>query len=520
MTNKDLNNWIMYHEIHRLSRLGFKVARIARYLGLDRRTVDKRLSMDEQEYEQSLLNNEVRFKKLALYEDFVKTKLEFFEDTSTAQMFDWLKEHYVDLPDVSVRTVYNFVMFIRQKYNIPIVPSQREYFSIEELPYGYQAQVDFGVYNMRVAPGRQKKVWFFSMVLARSRYKYVVFSDKSFTAKSVCQAHEETFRYFGGIPQMIVYDQDRTMMVDENLGQLLLTADFSQYSKARGYKLYFCRKADPETKGKVERVIQYVKKNFLYNRTYSDLETLNNQVLAWLSRTANYLEHHVTKTKPIEAFQIEKTYLNTYQPLAMDNINEKTDKYLVRKDNTVNYKGNFYSVPVGTFKGSDTYTVLSIREDHLYIYNLDMEQICVHTIPQSAGNKVINTNHRRDHSLSIEQLLDEVSGYFTDMVSAKFFLNKLKKNYPRYIRDQAQAVLKAVKSGNIVIADKTLAFCLKNQVFNALDFEQIYNVFITETDSIPHPSPTIQLLDKGNLEKASETPQKSNLEDYENIFNN
>src|SRR5690606_3941480 len=161
------------------------------------------------------------------------------------------------------------------------------------------------------------------------------FSDKSFTAKSVCQAHEETFRYFGGIPQMIVYDQDRTMMVDENLGQLLLTADFSQYSKARGYKLYFCRKADPETKGKVERVIQYVKKNFLYNRTYSDLETLNNQVLAWLSRTANYLEHHVTKTKPIEAFQIEKTYLNTYQPLAMDNINEKTDKYLVRKDNTV-----------------------------------------------------------------------------------------------------------------------------------------------------------------------------------------
>lgn len=519
MTNKDLNNWIMYHEIHHLSRLGFKVARIARYMGVDRRTIVKRLAMDEQEYEQFLLNSQDRFKKLAPYEDFVKTKLEAFEDTSTAQMFDWLKEYHTDLPKVSVRTVYNFVMYIRQKYNIPVVPSQREYFPIEELPFGYQAQVDFGQYNMRIASGRQKKVWFFAMVLSRSRYKFVLFSDKAFTTMTVCKAHELTFQYFGGIPQMVVYDQDRTMMVDENLGQLLLASAFSQYVKARGYKLYFCRKADPESKGKVESLIQYVKKNFLYNRTYSDLETLNNDALAWLSRTANYLEHHVTKIKPVEAFQIEKLYLNTYQPLPMNHKNENEKQYLVRKDSTVNYRGNFYSVPSGIYKGRDTFVLLREQNIHLYVYNLANEQICVHNIPQGTGNIVINTNHKRDHSLSIEQLLEDTSGYFTDKINAVVFFRKLQETYPRYIRDQIQAVLRSVRSGNTQAADKSLAFCLKNEVFNAIDFEQVYSVFSTEQDTIENVKHTIQLLDEKSLEKAYQTPEKSNLDDYENIFN-
>ncbi|MBK9048608.1 MAG: hypothetical protein IPL74_18605 [Bacteroidetes bacterium] len=44
MTQKDINNWIMYHEIHQLSRLGFTASRIARHLVLDGRTVRKLLA--------------------------------------------------------------------------------------------------------------------------------------------------------------------------------------------------------------------------------------------------------------------------------------------------------------------------------------------------------------------------------------------------------------------------------------------------------------------------------------------
>ncbi len=151
MTKKNLNNWIMYSEIQRLSFMGFSASKIARYLVMDSRTVAKYLKMSNQEYEQHLINSDERSKILSPYENFVKDKLTIYPDATTAQIHDWLKEFHKDIPKASVRSVYNFVMFVRQKYNIPVVQQTREYFPVEELAYGEQAQVDFGVYNMRIA---------------------------------------------------------------------------------------------------------------------------------------------------------------------------------------------------------------------------------------------------------------------------------------------------------------------------------------------------------------------------------
>lgn len=287
MTTKDLNNWIMYHEIHKLERLGFSKPKIARYLVIDARTVNKYLQMTEEEYENFLLAGQYRSKILAPYETFVRERLSLYQDTSAAQIHDWLKEHHPYFIETNPRTVYNFVMFVRQKYNLPIVKMEREYFPVEELPYGEQAQIDFGQYKMRMANGKRKKISFFAMVLSRSRMKYIWFWDKSYTSQDVCEAHEKAFAFYAGIPKTVVYDQDRTMVVDENIGDIILTSTFKQYTRSRSFKLHFCRKADPESKGKVENVVGYVKKNFLYNRAYWDIETLNAEAFAWLARTAN-----------------------------------------------------------------------------------------------------------------------------------------------------------------------------------------------------------------------------------------
>ncbi|HBE43059.1 MAG TPA: hypothetical protein DDW27_18010, partial [Bacteroidales bacterium] len=89
---------------------------------------------------------------------------------------------------------------------------------------GYQAQVDFGVYGMRCSNGKRRKVYFFAMVLSRSRMKFVWFKDAPFTTVDVIYAHEMAFEFFGGISRVIVYDLDRTMVVDENLGETILTS--------------------------------------------------------------------------------------------------------------------------------------------------------------------------------------------------------------------------------------------------------------------------------------------------------
>ncbi len=184
MTKRGLNNWIMYHELLKFKRLSFINAKIAQHVVLNARAVRKYLNMDEEEYEQYFLGSCQRKKILFDCEDFVAKKLSKFHNTSIALMHDWLKEAHTDFPQISPRIMYNFVMFVHQKHNIPFVRIQRDYFPIEELPYGQQAQVDFGEYNMRLSNGKRKKVRFFVMVLSRSRMKYISFLSKLFTAET------------------------------------------------------------------------------------------------------------------------------------------------------------------------------------------------------------------------------------------------------------------------------------------------------------------------------------------------
>src|SRR5690606_38894205 len=217
-----------------------------------------------------------RQKKLLPYEDFVRKRLEGFRDTTAAQMHDWLKEHHPEFPAVSQKTVFNFVSWVREKHRLPLIKTERQFQQLEETPFGKQAQVDFGEYNMRTTTGTRAKVFFFTFILSRSRYKYVWFIDRYFTSELAIGAHEKAFEYIGGIPDEIVYDQDKVFIVSENGGDIILTDAFRAYTRDQSFDLYFCRKADPQSKGKVENVVKYVKQNFLYNRTYHNIETLND----------------------------------------------------------------------------------------------------------------------------------------------------------------------------------------------------------------------------------------------------
>ena len=122
------------------------------------------------------------------FESFVKDRLTAHPAASAAQVHDWLKEHHKRFPVISAKTVYNFVMAIRQKYSIALEEPAREYFVVEELPYGLQAQADFGQYILRNTEEKRKKVHFFVIMLSRSRMKFVRFSAIPFTSRTAIDA--------------------------------------------------------------------------------------------------------------------------------------------------------------------------------------------------------------------------------------------------------------------------------------------------------------------------------------------
>ncbi len=60
-----------------------------------------------------------------------------------------------------------------------------------------------------------------------------------------------------------------------------LNRQFEDFAGFCGFKLIPCRLYRGQTKGKVERMVQFVWDNFMVGIKYSCLVDLNGQVLAW-----------------------------------------------------------------------------------------------------------------------------------------------------------------------------------------------------------------------------------------------
>jgi len=461
-----------YHEIHSLNREGFTIRQISKELVIDRRTVARYLSMSEQDYEQMMVDQQDRDKVLSPYEAFVKSRLEKYGDTPAAQMHDWLKENHPELPKVSQKTVFNFVSWVRRKHNIPYVKAPRQYMMVEELPYGRQGQVDFGEYNMHNTFGKRVKVFFFTLVLSRSRFKYVWFSDRYFTAQLAIFAHEKAFCYIGGIAKEIVCDQDRVFVVSENGGDIILTDAFRAYTRERSFSLHFCRKADPESKGKVENVVKYVKQNFLYNRTFHNIETLNDEVMGWLGRTANSLPHAVTRKEPCLELYKELPFLTPYLPYVAQNVPPVT--YAVRKDNTISFKGNFFLFLWAPIKERrPRWTYRSWEGNWSYPFPGKARRYAAIPFLRAGGSKSSTPDHKRDKTASVQEMISRAAGFFAQQEKALKWLERVRDEKPRYTRDQLAIITGALEKSDGPTVALALDYCLEKGIYSAPGFRSI-----------------------------------------------
>ena len=513
--NTHLAKWIMYHEVHRMHREGYSISKINDLLGLHRNTIRKYLSMSEAGYEALLVKQSERRKELDSYEEFVKERLRLFPETSAAQMHDWLKEHHSSFPKVNPKTIFNFVHWIRDKYNIPKLSVKRQHQVVDELPYGKQAQVDFGQYNMRTSSGTRVKVFFFTFVLSRSRYKYLWFTDQHFTTNLAIQAHELAFRFIHGVPDEIVYDQDKVFIVTENSGDIILTDLFRSYIRDKSFSLHFCRKSDPQSKGKVENVVKYVKQNFLYNRTYYNIETLNDEALGWLGRTANMMTHNLTQKVPHTEWVIEKPFLQTQVDIPE---RKPAVLYTVRKDNTISFKSNLYSLPLGTYAGRGTQVSVTVDIDTLRISSEAGTALCNHKLALGKGMKIINTDHKRDKSSPIEELIEIVSALTQIPEQAKEWLKTIYNAKPRYVRDQLLIIKKTIEANPSELITQTIQYCRSYKIASAVDFEAIIKQHHRTTTNSDQKVIPLNPLSGKHLTSALIEPQKSSIADYQNII--
>jgi hypothetical protein len=291
--------------------------------------------------------------------------------------------------------------------------------------------------------GSFKKLYFIGFILSHSRFKYVEWLDRPFRTTDLIHMQENAFRYFEGMAAEIVYDQDRLLAVSENAGDLMMTAEFTKYQQTRKFKVYLCRKADPQSKGKVEQVVKYVKNNFAKNRVFDNLADWQEACMKWLKRTGNYKVHHNTKKRPYEVHAMEKQHLQkvpgTY---IFEKIFDTSITRKVHKDNVIRFGGNRYCVPLGTYrKGSQNIVHLQSDGQHLTIrLQPNGSIIAKHEVASQDGLIITDPSHRERSRTKRDQLIKQIEAMVTEKKSLEWLIRQLTERYPRHLIDQLKVV--------------------------------------------------------------------------------
>ena len=197
------------------------------------------------------------------YKSIITTRLATYPELSAVRLFEEcrLAGYKGSLTQLKV--------FVRQVRPAPSVEEVVRF----ETPPGKQAQADFASFQF---PWRKR--YAFLIVLGYSRLLWVKFYKRQ-TMQVVISALEEAFSYFGGVPSEILFDQMKAVIIgDERLnpdgrGKLLENPEFLRFAAHWDFRIRACRPYRAQTKGKVERPVNYLRDGDVTNDPTGNADT-------------------------------------------------------------------------------------------------------------------------------------------------------------------------------------------------------------------------------------------------------
>jgi transposase len=298
-----LEGWM---EIRILHRQGLGIRAIARRLGVSRNTVRKVLRGEEP----PCYRRTVRASKLDPYKEYLRARVEAAQPA-------WLPATVL-YREITEQGYRGEISILRDWLRTLKPCREPEPVVRFETAPGEQMQVDWIVFRR----GRDRLSAFVA-TLGYSRASYVEFVTDE-RLETLLKCHEQAFETFGGVPQRVLYDNMKTVVLQRDYyaeGQHRFQAGLWDFAHHYGFVPKLCRPYRAKTKGKVERFNHYLRHSF-YNPLVSRLKqaglvldktTANLEVRRWLGEVANRRVHATTGWRPAEVLIEEREHL---QPLA------------------------------------------------------------------------------------------------------------------------------------------------------------------------------------------------------------
>ncbi|MBX3709914.1 MAG: IS21 family transposase [Gammaproteobacteria bacterium] len=296
-----------FMEVKILFRQGKSIREISKTLHISRNTVRRYLRREEKpNYKMRRVQKPI---KLAPFHDYLKNRVKDAHPhwLPATVLFQEIHEQGYDGGMTVLRAYLRTLKPIKEAD--PVV-------RFETRP-GQQMQVDW------IEFGRGKHhLSAFVATMGYSRASFVEFVTNE-RLETLLSCHEKAFEFFGGVPQEILYDNMKTVVLARDAyapKQHRFHPGFLDFANHFGFIPKLCRPYRAKTKGKVERFNRFLRYSF-YNPLVSrlkplgltvDIELGNYEVKRWLRDIANQRVHATTGQVPAVKLQEEKQWL---QPL-------------------------------------------------------------------------------------------------------------------------------------------------------------------------------------------------------------
>jgi hypothetical protein len=239
---------------------------------------------------------------------------------------------------------------------------------------GEQSQMDWGHFGNWGG----RRLYGFALTLCYSRMRYIEFTQSQ-DIHHLLASMAHGFRYFGGVTESVLTDRMKTVLLDQNGGESHFTRKFLQFAAYYGFVPRVCRPYRPETKGKIESTVRFIKQNFWPGIAFDSLPDLNQQARVWMEKVNRQI-HSTTREVPYERLPQERLLLLDEQP---DYDTSYMEDRRVAKDCMLSYRGNRYSVPF-RFAGKTVLVREPVSGGRIEIYS-DIKVIAAHRLAEGRG---------------------------------------------------------------------------------------------------------------------------------------
>jgi transposase len=220
---------------------------------------------------------------------------------------------------------------------------------------GEQVQFDWGDFQFE-QDGVRRHFYGFTAILCYSRMRFATFVKRC-DAPTLIRCLMEAFEYFGGLPKAALTDRMKSVLLEVKDKVPYWTPLFADFMASIGVAPRVCKAYTPQTKGKVERTVGFVKKRFWAGVSFTDIDDLNRQAHAWCERI-NTRVHRTTHERPRERREREPLALLP-QAFAWERF--ATEERKVSWDGYLSCDGVWYGLPSQPpVAGS----VVQVRERH------------------------------------------------------------------------------------------------------------------------------------------------------------